>query len=125
MCFGNFHVPRLVATTADTAACVANEDKVELKETGGTALLTCCGTQCFGNIYKLASQTSEKTYEVVLTLGSKDTYTGDARWNDPSATLPDYLGIDIVDFQVSSSKVTLAEGTLIYQINVPVQSTEF
>ena len=125
MCFGNFHVPRVTATMANADACVADQDKVELKESGGTVLLTCCGTQCFGNIYKLTSQTSERTYEVVLTLGSKDTYTGDARWNDPSATLSDYLGIDIVDFQVSSSKVTLAEGTLIYQINVPVQSYEF
>jgi len=111
ICFGNFHVPRLTATTADSVACVAAQDKVELKDTAGagTLLLTCCGTQCHGNIYKLASQTAERTYTVTLTLGSKATYTGDARWNDPSGTLPDYKGIDIVHFQVSSSKTTIAE----------------
>ena len=109
MCFGNFHVPRVIASTADTVACVSGEDKVEVKD-GTTVLLTCCGTKCFRTIYKLASQTAETTYTVVLTLGSKDTYK-DARWNVPN--LANYRGIDIVDFQVSSLKNTLKEGILI------------
>ena len=112
ICFGHFHVPRKVATTADTDECVADQDKVVVKDiTGGgdITLLTCCGTQCHGKLYKLACQTAEKTYTVTLKVGSKATYTGDARWNNPSATLCDYTGIDIVDFQVSTCKTTTGD----------------
>ena len=111
ICFGHFHVPRKVATTADTLECVPDQDKVVVKDItdgGDITLLTCCGTQCHGKLYKLACQDAEKTYTVTLSLGDKDDYVN-AQWNDPSATLPDYTGIDIVDFQVSTCKTTTGD----------------
>ena len=71
----------------------------------------------------MARQPSEKTYTAVLTIGSKDTYNGDARWNDPSATLCAYLGIDIVELQVSTFKFTIEDGNHKYIQNAPLHKT--
>merc|ERR1712047_195710 len=103
ICFGEFHVPRKVDTTADTVECDSATEDVLLVKDGATELIKCCGTQCHAKTFKIAQNAADKTFEVTLNIASKTNYP--SRWSNPEPTLEKYklLYKDIVRFQVSAS----------------------
>ena len=64
ICFGEFHVPRKVDTTADTVECDSATEDVLLVKDGATELIKCCGTQCHAKTFKIAQNAADKTFEV-------------------------------------------------------------
>ena len=64
ICFGEFHVPRKVDTTADTVECDPATEDVLLVKDGATELIKCCGTQCHAKTFKIPQNAADKTFEV-------------------------------------------------------------
>ena len=106
LCFPQIHTPRETGTTTDDIECdTSKEDYVEVKDETGSSLLICCGTQCHKKTFKIAQQSTDKTYSVVLNAQGKDKYPGFGWTTFPvPGTLPFYdseLNNFIVRVQVS------------------------